>query len=182
MGFPSSKEDLPPEVRSYWAMKGDHYVVNNLPFKGKKIVKTLRPIILEGLHIAHQGVSSMLANAHDRFFWSELDTAICLYKAQCYQCNDQAPSQPKEPFMDLILLGILFKQVASHCCKISSFLYLIYVDRYLGWIEVADVYSTGFNAIRKVFLMYFATFELPEEISSEGGSPFDPRDYNSFLI
>ena len=98
-GFPTSKENLPSNLHIYWSMREDLYTVDGVPFKGKKMLvpKDLRPIILEGLHAAHQGVSSMLANARERLFWPGLDAAIRLYRAQCRQCNEQAPSQHKEP-------------------------------------------------------------------------------------
>ena len=68
--FPKSKEGLPVNIRGYWTMKDNLYLIEGVPFKGKKMLipKTLRPMVLEGLHGAHQGVSSMLAKARERFF------------------------------------------------------------------------------------------------------------------
>ena len=61
------------------------------------IPANLRPQVLEGLHAANQGVTGMLANARDRFFWPGLDAAVRQIRSQCRQCNEQAPSQPVEP-------------------------------------------------------------------------------------
>jgi hypothetical protein len=72
-GFPETKAELPTELQPYWAMRDDLYTVSGVQFKGKKMLipKTLRPIILEGLHAAHQGVNSMLANARERFSFAK---------------------------------------------------------------------------------------------------------------
>ena len=182
-GFPTSKENLPSNLHIYWSMREDLYTVDGVPFKGKKMLvpKDLRPIILEGLHAAHQGVSSMLANARERLFWPGLDAAIRLYRAQCRQCNEQAPSQHKEPPTESSPPETPFEQVAIDLCSISGFSYLIYVDAYSGWVEVAHLTSKNYNAISKVMLMYFATFGVPQEIASDGGPPFDSRDYDQFL-
>ncbi len=182
-GFPSSKEDLPPELHVYWPMREELYVIEGVPFKGQKMLipKRLRHIVLEGLHLAHQGVSSMLANARERFFWPGLGAAVRLYRAQCRQCNEQAPSQPKEPTIHPTPPEVPFEQVATDFCKISGFSYLIYVDAYSGWIEVSNLTSTNFNAVKKVMLMYFATFGVPETIASDGGPPYDSGDYIAFL-
>jgi len=145
------------------------------------IPKDLRRIVLEGLHAAHQGVSSMLANARERFFWPGLDAAVKLLRAQCRQCNEQAPSQPAEPPIESQAPEVPFQMVATDLCKLSGFSYLIYVDAYSGWVEVASLTSTNFQAITKVLLMYFALFGVPEEIAADGGPPFDSHDYTTFL-
>jgi len=56
---------------------------------------------------------------------------------------------------------------------------LIYVDVYSGWIEVANLASTGF--VEKTLLMYFAIFGVPEEISTDRGPLFDSGDYIKLL-
>ena len=128
-GFPSSKDELPHDLCVYWAMQDDLYAIDGVPFKGKKMLipKAPHPIVSEGLHLAHQKVNSMLANARERFFWPGLDVVIHLYRSQCLQCNEQAPSQPKEPFKDRTLPEVPFEQVATDLCKIFGFSYLIYV-------------------------------------------------------
>ena len=164
-------------------MRDELYTINGVPFKGKKMLipKPLRSIVLEGLHQAHQGVSSMLANARERFFWPGLDAAVRNYRLQCRQCNEQAPSQHNEPPTDRPQPEFPFQQVATDLFKLSGFQYLVYVDGYSGWIEVANLTTTNFRAIEKVFLMYFALFGVIEEISSDGGPPFDAHDYIAFL-
>ena len=101
-GFPATKESLPADMHIYWSMRDDLYSVDGVPFKGKKMLvpKALRPIVLEGLHSAHQGTSSMLVNARKKLFRPGLDAAVRLYRAQCRQCNEQTPSQRKEPTIE----------------------------------------------------------------------------------
>ena len=98
-GFPTSKEDMPDNLKRYWSMRDELYVIDGVPFKDKKMLipKNLRAQVLEGLHAAHQGVSSMLTNARLRFFWPGLDSEVKQLRARCRQCNEQAPSQSQEP-------------------------------------------------------------------------------------
>ena len=93
-GFPASKADLPPLLQKYWSMKDDLHVIDAVPFKGRKMLipTSLRPQVLEGLHIANQGVTGMLANACERFFWSGLGASVWQVRQQCQQCNEEAPS------------------------------------------------------------------------------------------
>ena len=182
-GFPSAKSDLPTVLHPYWNMREELYVIDGVPFKGHKMLvpKDLRRIVLEGLHAAHQGVSSMMANARERFFWPGLDAAVKLYRAQCRQCNEQAPTQHPESPIEPRTPEVPFEIVATDLCKLSGFSYLIYVDAYSGWVEVANLTSTNFRSIKKVFLMYFGMFGVPEEIAADGGPPFDSHDYKAFL-
>ena len=64
-GFPGNKDALPANLQRYWSMQDELYTVENVPFKGHKMLisKILRPQVLEGLHAASQGVTGMLANA-----------------------------------------------------------------------------------------------------------------------
>ena len=181
--WPSYVTELPIELQPYWAMKDNLYTVSGIPFKGKKMLipKSLCAIILERLHAAHQRVNSMLATTCERFFWPSLDTAIRLYRAQCCQCNKQAPFKPKELAIESIQPEVPFEKVAADFCKISDFSYLIFIDAYSGWIEVANLTGTGFHIVGEMLLMYFAIFGVPEEIGTDGGLPFDCGDYINLL-
>ena len=183
-GFPKSKEEVPLAIHQYWSMKDDLYLIEGIPFKGRKMLipKSLRQDVLEGLHAAHQGVSSMLANARERFFWPCLDAAVRVIRENCRQCNQQAPSQRKEPAIKPDPPEYPFQQVAIDLFKLSGFLYLIYVDAYSGWIEVATLTFSTFEYIKKVLLMYFSIFGVPRELASDGGPPFDSLEYRNFLI
>ena len=70
-GFPENKDALPSNLQRYWSMQDELYTVENVPFKGHKMLipSSLRQQVLEGLHAANQGVTGMLANARSRFFW-----------------------------------------------------------------------------------------------------------------
>lgn len=182
-GFPHTREELAPELRLYWSMKDDLYVVENVPFKEHKMLipKRLRKIVLEGLHSAHQGINGMLANARSRFFWPGLDAAIRLTRAHCRQCNQQAPSQPKEQPAPSPSPEVPFSQVAMDLCHFSGHQYLIYVDRYSGWVEVAHLHNGTIRSIRGALLVWFSTFGVPEEIATDGGPPFNSSDYTRLL-
>ena len=71
VGFPDKREDLPEVLRKFWPMRGELYVIDNVPFKGNKMLipTSLRSTVLEKLHVGHQGVTGMLAYARSRFFW-----------------------------------------------------------------------------------------------------------------
>ena len=182
-GFPKTRNELPDNMRQFHQMNKELYIIDNSIFRGKKMLipKKLRPMILEGLHAAHQGISGMKSNARDRFFWPGLDADIRQKREQCPSCTENAPSQADEPLILTPPPEMPFQQVAVDYYHAGNHDYLIYADRYSGWTEVAVVPNTSFNIFKKNVITWFRTYGIPEEISSDGGPPFNSADYNEFL-
>ena len=68
-GFPGTRDELPPMLLHYWPMREELYVIENVPFKGNKMLIPfeLRGRVLDGLHAAHYGVTGMQVNVRSRF-------------------------------------------------------------------------------------------------------------------
>ena len=171
-GFPENRNDVPECIRIFWSMRDNLHIVKGVPIRDKRLLipKNLRARVLEGLHMAHQGVSSMMVNARQRFFWPGLDAAIRLKRAQCSPCHEKAPSQPSEPMMCTPSPEYPFQQTVMDFCTMSGHEYLVYADRLSGWVEVVRPKGTSFRAIKPILLKWFETFGAPEEIATDGGS------------
>ena len=183
IGFPEERDAVPNEIRQFWAMRDDLYVVQNVPFRGRRMLvpKLLRPQVLEGLHAAHQGVNGMLANARERLFWPGLDAAVRLTRAQCRQCNEHSPSQAREPAIETVEPDIPFQQVVMDLFDLAGHQFLVYADRYSGWVEVVKLRTATFKNMQQILLRWFSTFGVPEELSTDGGPPFNSNEYTVFL-
>ena len=59
--------------------------------------------------------------------------------------------------------------------------YLVYADRYTGWVEITLMSSGNANTVCDTLRSWFSTYGAPEEISSDGGPPFESHEYDSFL-
>ena len=64
---------------------------------------------------------------------------------------------------------------------LSGHLYLVYADRYSGWVEVAKLNNGIIRSVKGVLLSWFTSYGVPEEISTDGGPPFKPSDYTNPL-
>ena len=182
-GFPESRQDVPSSLKRYWQMKDELYVIDGVPMLEGKILipHRLRSRVLEGLHMAHQGVNGMLANARQRFFWPGLDAAVRLTRAQCRDCNKMAPSQRAEPMLISNPPDMPFQQTVMDFANIKGNQFLIYADRLSGWVEVVQVKSTAFKSTKAILLKWFQTFGVPEEISTDGGPPFNGIEFKEFM-
>ena len=164
-------------------MQADQYSIEGVPFKGAKMLipAKLRGKVLEGLHAAHQGVGGMQANATERFFWPYLNAALRQIRSVCKQCNENAPSQPAESMILSDPPEYPFQQVVTDFADMEGHDFIIYADRFSGWLEVAKLSNKTWRSVRQVFLQWFSSFGVPEEISSDGGPPFNSSSYDDFL-
>ena len=72
-----------------------------LMYKSKIVIpKKLRSDVLEILHSAHQGCSSMEARSSLTIWWPGLKDDIAKKRAKCITCVQIAPSQPALPPVD----------------------------------------------------------------------------------
>ena len=182
-GFPEHKSQLPSDIHQFWKMKDSLYEIDSVPFCNEKMLipKSLRGQVLEGLHAAHQGTTGMLANARQRFFWPGLDAAIRATRSKCKQCNTNAPSQSSEPSHPTTDPTLPFQHTVMDLFQLQGHSFLVYADRYSGWLEIYKANNTDFISIKKVLLAWFATFGVPEELASDGGPPFNSHAYTKFL-
>ena len=182
-GFPDRRDELPEDLRYFYPFRDELYVIDNTVFKEKKMLipKKLRVQIVEALHAAHQGVSSMKANARDRFFWPHLDADIKNVRSQCKLCNEIAPSQANEQMIVTPSPNLPFEQVVMDLFYVGGHQYLVYADRYTGWTEVEKVTTSNAQSIVGHLRKWFKTFGCPKEVSSDGGPPFNSIEYRNFL-
>ena len=177
------REQLPESVRIYWSMRNDLYAVDGVIIKNNKILipKQLRREVLESLHSAHQGVTGMTSNARQRLFWPGLDSQLRLIRSQCKDCNDVTPSNAREPMTEAPLPTFPFELTVTDFFDHKGFLYLIYADRYTGWVETSLMSNGKASTVCNELCRWFMTYGAPTELSSDGGPPFDSQEYKSFL-
>ena len=141
----------------------------------------MRAEVLESLHSAHQGVNGMSAHARTRLFWPGLDASLKLTRAQCKPCNSMAPSQSREPLAPPPNPEYPFQQTVTDFFDLRGINYLIYADRYTGWVEVALMPNGRFSTVAENLRNWFVTYGAPEELASDGGPPFKSSEYDTFL-
>ena len=182
-GFPGQRSQVPEHLRQFWQMRDELHAIDGVPFlNGKMLIPTvLRGSVLEALHAAHQGAKCMSLYAKDRFFWPGINTSIRQVREHCKQCNEQAPSQREEPTIMPTMPEVPFEQVVTDFFELSGHNFLIYADRYSGWIEIAKMPSKDFKQTHNCMMRWFTTFGVPKEIGSDGGPPFNSFSYSAFL-
>ena len=184
-GFPQSKEELPDKLKPYWNVKDQLLVLDNyVLYKSRALVPPkLRREVLETLHSAHQGVVGMRARAAKSFFWPGINHDIDVVRGQCRDSNDISPSQSNEPLLLASSPKYPFQKTVADYFSLTGFKYLLYADRYSAWISVIKIHigEANFKFLKSFLVNLFCTFGVPEELSTDGGSPFKGHEYKRFL-
>ena len=183
-GFPKTRNETDPMIRDYWSVKDRLSLQGNLLLMDDRLVipRKLRPRILNGLHSAHQGTTSMLNRARQCVYWPGIDAAVRNRRLNCHSCNELSPSQVKEPIMLSPAPSYPFQMICSDYFSIGQHSYLSTVDRFTGWIIVHHFPGQAtsrelISTCRSLFQVYGA----PEEIATDGGPQFIAHQFQTFL-
>ena len=146
---------------------------------------SLRGIVLKALDADHQGVSVMERRARTTVFWPGIIQDINNIHNSCVHCNRNAPSQSAIPPMPTKPPTTPFKHILADYFDNGGRHFLVIRDKFSGW---ADVFGTslgsniaGAVALVRLLRTYFATFGVPDEISTDGGPEFTAFASQQFL-
>ena len=176
-----------PTLAEYAKYKDYFYICDGVVMYQDRVVvpSSLRRKVLENLHSAHQGVSSMQLRAQSIVFWPGMTADIQSTRARCTECNRNAPSQAPLPSEPAVPPSTPFEQVFGDFFEFGGHHYLVVGDRLSGWSEVFATLSgstlSGARGLISCLRSLFATFGVPEEFSSDGGPEFTASATNEFF-
>ncbi len=74
-----------------------------------------------------------------------------------------------------------FQYTVADFCEIGGNKYLIFADRYTGWVEAALMKDPTAKRVCDHMREWYCTYGAPEEQASDGGPPFQSHEYQQFL-
>ena len=145
----------------------------------------LRERVLEILHSAHQGSSHMESRAQVLLHWHGIGHDIKRTRIECLSCCKNAPSQSAIPASQSDIPTTPFESICADFFDVSHYHYLVLGDRLSGWVEVYSSQSGSKNSGSQGLISHlrslFATFGVPETLSSDGGPEFVASPTADFL-
>ena len=177
---------MPQEISEFWDYRHGLNLSDSVVMYNDRIIVpvALRRQVLQNLHSAHQGTSSMTSRALSTVFWPGITAAIENARDRCQTCNRNAPSQARLPPKEPELPKAPFEKICADFFKLAGHYYLVMVDRLSGWPEVLKVKqnteSSGAKSLCHSLRRLFATFGVPEEISTDGGPEFVALESKDF--
>ena len=185
-GFPTSRQELDPDMLPYWKMRDEMYHDGELVlFKARVVVPSAqRRDVLARLHDGHRGVEATKRRARQTVWWPGIDADITSVVRSCEPCQVLLPSQQQEPMMKTTdePPSRPFESVSADFFTVAGKMFLVYVDRLSGWPVVAacGTDTTAASTIR-FCRTFFRDLGVPVRLRTDGGPQFTSSDFQDFL-
>ena len=181
-GIPELKHQLPLPIREYHQFRKYLYSTDGVVIYKDRIVipPSLRPSCLSALHAAHQGTSAMTSKAESSIFWPGITNDIQATRANCSHCNRMAPSQAALPPTPPTPPEYPFQCICADYFHYQGCNYLVIIDRYSNW-PIVERAKDGAQGLIAILRQTFATYGIPDELSSDGGPEFVAHTTTQFL-
>lgn len=122
----------------------------------------------------------MTTRAESSIFWPGMSKDIASTRARCHTCNGIAPSQASMPPVQPASSCYPFQQICADFFHHLGNTYLVIVDRYSHWPIVTHS-KEGAKALTTVLRETFATYGIPDTLTSDGGPQFSSHLTANFL-
>ena len=179
-GWPE-KSALDGTMQAYWAERGEFTVQNGLLMKGVRLVipYTLQKDILEKIHSGHQGIVKCKERAKTSVWWKGLSSELEQMVKSCQKCIEQS-NEKVEPLLPIDFPSRPFQRVGSDLFELKGQTYLLVVDYFSRYIEIAKLTGLTSAAVINHLKSIMARFGIPEYFHSDGGKQFTSREFNEF--
>jgi hypothetical protein len=181
-GWPEQRQDCPVQVEPYWNHRDEMTVIDDIIFKGEKIVipRALRSQMLDKVHIGHMGIEKCKMRARDIIFWPGMGKDIETVVSKCSVCQERNMHNPKEPLIPHEIPTLPWEVVATDLFDHENSKYVLVVDYYSRYIEVARLQSTTSAAVIHKLKSIFARHGIPRKVVSDNGPQYSSAEFAQF--
>ncbi|BHF84507.1 hypothetical protein SprV_0902765800 [Sparganum proliferum] len=174
---------LAGDLRQLYFRRASLSVVDScLMFADRMVIpSSTRPIVLRQFHAAHPGTSRMKSIARSFAYWPGIDGDIDDLVRRCSRCQQAAKMPPRQPPVPWQPPERPWSRVhIDFAGPLNGASYLILVDAYLKWPEIAPLNPATTSATIAFLRRVFSQHGLPEIQVSDNGSQFTSSTFEDF--
>lgn len=181
-GWPNDVEDVPKKMRPYWSMRDLLSSEDGLILKGQAIMipKSLQHMILNKLHMSHQGEEKCLLAAKDSVFWMGMTKDIATKVKSCETCSKYARSQTRQPLLQPELPQRPFEKLAADIFHLDGQDFLLIADYYSKMPFVKTLPNLTSQQVIKYMESVFAIHGIPECLMTDNAKQFTSSEFREF--
>jgi len=181
-GWPSHKGCVPLAVQHYWPLRAEIHEDDKMMFVDDKLIvpTELRADMLQRLHMeSHQGADKCKARARECLYWPRMAQEIEQYVASCATCATFKPASVREPMVPHPVPERAWSKLGADIFDFGGKDYLVVVDYYSKYPEVANLDSKSAEGVIKVLKPIFARHGAPDVLMSDN-NPFNSHRMKEF--
>lgn len=180
-GWPAKRRSVDRSLHSYWPMRHNISLQNGIVMVGDKIIipQSFRRVILDKLHLAHQGVQRTKAKARKVLYWPGMSHDIEMMVQKCVPCQQLQPQNQKEPLIAHEVPELPWMKVGADIFELRGQSYLLLVDYLSKYPEVLNLPDRTASTVIQKMKAVFARNGIPKELVSDN-VPFSSYEMKSF--
>ena len=179
-GWPD-KEKLSREVRIFHNVRSELTIAEGVLMRGSRIVVplSLRPDVLNSIHTGHQGINKCRELARMSVWWPKMSSELEALVRNCDVCCKNRPPV-SQPLIPSSLPQLPWQKVGTDLFEFRHKSYLLLVDYYSRFIEIALLADTTAETIIRHTKSIFARHGIPEVVISDNGPQYSSEAYKVF--
>ena len=179
-GWPE-KWRLNSALLPYWQYRGELTAPDHLLMYGSRLLipSSLRLDVLDKLHEGHQGITKCRRRARQSVWWPGLNKEVEDMVKNCRSCCINEMNHP-EPLMTTPLPQRPWEKVATYLMQLNKANYIVVVDYYSRYIEIASLKDTLSRTIIMHMKSIFARHGIPQVVVSDNGPQYASEEFASF--
>ena len=182
-GWPAAKSEVPPEAMSFWDYRDELAVYNGVIYRGERVCipAEMRAETLKLIHNSHLGFVNCKKRARELVFWPGMNKQIEDMVSRCSACLTQRNKPAKEPMIIQPIPTLPWSKVGTDLFEHEGNHYLVMVDYYSNFIEVAPLQSdTRTSTVLKHMKQNIARYGIMDTLISDNGPQFASREFKDF--
>ena len=175
------KTEIPGALVAYYQFRDEFSVHNGLLLKNDRIVipTCMRLEILDRIHEGHLGIDKCRQRAIQSVWWPGLSKQIEHLVSNCTTCVKHR-HQAAEPLKPISLPDRPWQKAAADLCELSGHNYLVVVDYYSRYVEMAKLGDTRATTVINHLKSIMARHGIVEVLMTDNGPQFANSEMNVF--
>ena len=167
---------------AYASFKDELCVINGIIFKGSRIVVpvSMRNEMLCRIHEGHLGQDKQKSMARCVLYWPNMNVHIEEMSNKCAVCQMYKPAQCKESYHTDDDITGPWDKVATDCFHFRGHDYLLLVDYYSIYPEIAKLASLSSSNVVLHMKSIFARHGIPRVLVSDNATCYASRSFKMF--
>jgi hypothetical protein len=182
-GWPSQLRYCHPAAKPYWNIRNAISEHDGLLFYMDRVIVpgSKQGDMVKKLHEGHQGTTKILQRARTALYWPGMGPRIEDCLKSCVQCQNCESKQTYDPLIVSEIPDHPWQILGSDLFQIAEEHFLITVDYYTKWINVAPIKDVTSQGVITELRRQFADFGNPVIFRSDNGPQYASREFKEFM-